>query len=305
MKALIAVDGSAGSFEGVSQVARLLDAVNDQVALYYSPPEVRLSSDAGGAELVSRARRALADAVFEEARKRLPPALANAAHTIVDTHDPRNGIPLAAAQWSAELIVMGARGLGLLERLLLGSVSRAVAHSVRIPLLVCRPHPKSAADGMRIVVACDSPENGRPAVEVLAKFTWPPGTTCRTLTVISSLLAGRVPPWLERKARSPDIEAMARNWVREHEEEARAQASRMQEFSRSVPPSVPMGDPLVVEGEPSEQILATISRDKSDLVVIGVKHKHPFAEAIFGSVSSAVLSHAACSVLVIPLAQAG
>jgi nucleotide-binding universal stress UspA family protein len=64
-----------------------------------------------------------------------------------------------------------------------------------------------------------------------------------------------------------------------------------------------MAEPLAVEGEPAEQILATIAREKSDLVVIGVKRRRFLAEAIFGSISAAVLHHAPCSVLVVPVPQ--
>ena len=83
MKALIGVDGSSGAFAAVRFAGRLLAGSHDQVALYYTPPEMRHPSGAdAGAEVIDRARQALADAVFAEARARLPHDVAgHSAHT--------------------------------------------------------------------------------------------------------------------------------------------------------------------------------------------------------------------------------
>ena len=42
MKVFIAVDGSVGSFEAIDQMGRVLSGDKDEVALYCSPPDVRL-----------------------------------------------------------------------------------------------------------------------------------------------------------------------------------------------------------------------------------------------------------------------
>ena len=195
MRVLAAVDASPGSFEAISQVAQLLAPQQDKVALYCSPPELHLPPRTASSELLSRARQALANAIFEEARKRLPAGLQSSLHTIVGTQDPRHGIVVAADQWEADLIVVGARGLGTFERLLLGSVSRAVAHAARVPVWVARSKGTPAVKSLRILLATGSPETGRQSAELLCRFAWPAGTTCRSLTVISSIFAGSsVPP---------------------------------------------------------------------------------------------------------------
>ncbi len=137
MKVLVAVDGSAGSFEAVDQLGKLLSAGADEMALFYTPPGVRVSQPRD-VDLQTRAREALAQTIFDEARKHLPAALQPAVRTIVGTQDPRVGIVQAAEKWGAELIAVGARGLGLLERLLLGSVSRAVVNASKVPIWVAR-----------------------------------------------------------------------------------------------------------------------------------------------------------------------
>ena len=300
MKVLIAVDGSAGSFEAVSQVGGLLTPDHDQVALYYSPPEVRLSATSAGADLRARARRALAQGVLDESCSKLPAGMQAGAHSIEGTQDARHGIAVAAEQWHADLIVVGARGLSQFERLLLGSVSRSVAHAVRIPVWVARPRQTPAGEGFHVVLACECPKSGRPAAGLLGKLTWPQGATCQVMTVISSFYAGEVPDWLLQQARSADVEAFAQKWAREHDEALRNNLASMRDFGRSLPAGLQLSEPLVAEGDPAEQILAAIGREKTDLVVVGVKRKHSFAEAIFGSTSEAVLNHASCSVLLVP-----
>ena len=50
-----------------------------------------------------------------------------------------------AEKWGADLIVMGSRGLGAWNRLLLGSVSDSVVHHAKSSVeIVRRPLPKQA-----------------------------------------------------------------------------------------------------------------------------------------------------------------
>ncbi|MBI3837526.1 MAG: universal stress protein [Planctomycetia bacterium] len=305
MRVLIAVDGSSGSFLAVSQVGGLLTAGKDEVAVYCSPPEFRLRERSVSADVVLRARQALADSIFEEARKKLPPALQEGMQKILGIQDPRHGIVTAAEQWPSDLVAVGARGLGTFERLLLGSVSRAVVHAAKIPVFVARREkPVVSPHGPRVLLACESSTLCRPAAALLSKFSWPEATQFCALTVLSSMFSGRVPEWLEQQARSPEIEQMVQAWAREHEEEVRANLAQMQDFVQHLPPPLAACRPLVAEGEPATEILAAISRERIELVVIGVHRKRLLASAILGSTSEAVLNHATCSVLVVPHQEA-
>jgi nucleotide-binding universal stress UspA family protein len=48
--------------------------------------------------------------------------------TLVRDGDPRYEISAEAERWGADNVFVGARGLGALDRLLLGSISTAVIH---------------------------------------------------------------------------------------------------------------------------------------------------------------------------------
>ncbi len=201
----------------------------------------------------------------------------------------------------AQLVVVGARGLGTLERLLLGSVSRAVVHASRIPVWVARAEPpQHDHPGVNILVACENPQQGCPHAQMLASFTWPAGSTCRTLSIVPSMFAGQVPEWLQKQARSPDVEQMVQAWAHEHDEELRSVQASMEEFTLQLPESCRRHEPIVAEGEPASTILSTVGQEQIDLVVVGAHHKNWLSATLLGSTSEAVLNHAPCSVLVVP-----
>lgn len=302
MKVLVGVDGSAGGFAAVRLVGQLLSAERDQIALYYTPPEVRLhpGSDAGP-EIIERAQQALADAVFQEARARLPDALVATAHTIVGTKNPRVGILLAADEWRAELIVMGARGSSPIKKLLVGSAVTSIVHGSTVPVLVVRPPPKQAmAPGpLRALLAWDGSEASRQAAAVLERFTWPADTSGCVITVVESLSAGAVPQWLEKRARDADSEAMAQAWIHEHEAEKQEKRGELARFCQQLPVPFQNSTPIVAEGHAAEQILLAIAAEKADLVVLGTHGKGVLERLLIGSTSEKVLAHAPCSVLLV------
>lgn len=299
MRVLIAVDGSQGSFEAIDQVAPLLRADRDQLALYCRPPQVR-ASGSQPTETAVRARAALAEAILAEADKHLPPDLRAQREAIVGEEDPRHEIVSAAEKWSANLIVMGARGLSIFERLLLGSVSRAVVHMSKVPVWIARPRPDGGNAARKVLLTCERTSTAKRPAELLSQLSWPAGSSFKLLTVCTSMVAGRVPEWLQHQQRSPDIEAMVQHWVREHDVEIQTQLAQLQEVLRGLPEPLHSAQAEVVEGDPANEILNAISAHQHDLVVVGANHKRSIATAIFGSTSEAVIQHAGCSVLVVP-----
>ena len=81
-------------------------------------------------------RSALEDAqhVVDDARASLA-SRSFGIETDVAVGDPKEEIVRAAEEWGADLVVLGARGLGKIKRFVLGSVSLAVARHARCPVL--------------------------------------------------------------------------------------------------------------------------------------------------------------------------
>jgi nucleotide-binding universal stress UspA family protein len=125
-----------GLFE--SSRARLLHAIDVHPSwwLGYTPGDATFAVDAYAAVVAEGHRRG------EQVTTMLADRL-GAAGLAVDTVT-REG-PAAAAivdeatSWGADLVVVGTRGLGLLQRLVLGSTARSVLHHARASVLITRP----------------------------------------------------------------------------------------------------------------------------------------------------------------------
>jgi len=299
MRVLIGVDGSTSGFEAVRQAGALLSGGGDEVALYYAPPSLHVEGPtAPDAAALAAADRALVEAVFNEAASQLPAALANAAERIVGHQAPRRGLLAAADEWQAELIAVGARGLGPIEQALLGSVSMFVAHAAKVPVLVARPRPgRQGRDPLRLLVACDGTEVSTHAAELLNRFSLPGDCTGRVIRVVESVTAGRVPAWLVDEARRA-ADKLAQQWALQRDEQLERHRGELREFCGDLPPAFADPEPIVVEGYPAEEILKAIDRESIDLVVVGARRLGAIQRLLLGSVSEKVLSHAPCSVLI-------
>ena len=301
MKVLVGIDGSPGSLEAVRLTGRLVSPQHDKVCFYYAPPVFQVVQRGGlDASITTRARQALATAVFDDACNALPAPLSETVERIVGTQDPRHGLILAGEVQEADLIVVGARGLGPLQRLLLGSVSSSIVHAARCPVLVVRAQAERLArEPLRVLLATAEDNVSRRAADLLPQFTWPAGTEGRVITVIESMFAGEIPKWLEEKARSADAEAMAQAWVREHDVERQAHRNELAALIQQLPAPFHGHEPIVAEGHTAEQILKAIAAESIDLVVLGARGLGAISRVLVGSTSAKVLSHAPCSVLIV------
>jgi nucleotide-binding universal stress UspA family protein len=233
-------------------------------------------------EAVDRARRAA-----EDARARLRPRWPRTALRVA-TGDPREEIPALAAEWGADLVVMGARGLGTVKRLVLGSVSTAVVHELPCAVVVVKGRPAAGAD--TVVVAVD----GSPDSLAAARFAGTLGATAslRLLAVIE-------PPYLPRSA--PDLIAPAlRAAASELLAEQRAAQERMLDRV-AAGLDRPRGAVAtsVVTGRPPEEIVKAANEPGVGLVVVGAHGFGAMKRVLLGSVSERVLHEAECPVLIV------
>jgi nucleotide-binding universal stress UspA family protein len=296
MKVLIGVDGSQGAFRAVKQVGRYLQAPRDCVVLYCSPPEVR-----GGIDETMRekARQAIARAIFDEARANLPEALRAGVVEIVGTQNPGHGLVVAAEECRADIIAVGARGLGPLAAMLVGSVSREVVYGAKAPVLVVRESPFGEDGVLRVLAAYDGSNACRQALEAATRFAWPDATQAVLLSVIEPMMAAELPDWLEQQVRrDPETEAMAQTWAREHQRERQQRQEELAALARQLPPPFRDAKTVVVEGNADEQILAACTAQRADVVVVGARSQGTLERLLVGSTTERILAHAPCSVLV-------
>ncbi|SBW10373.1 UspA domain protein [uncultured delta proteobacterium] len=84
-----------------------------------------------------------ADKIFAQAKAMLEPR-GFVCRTYIREGSPGEAIVAAAKETNSEIIIMGTRGLGKLESLFLGSVSREVLRNAHIPVVLAnKPHRSS------------------------------------------------------------------------------------------------------------------------------------------------------------------
>lgn len=153
MKIILAIDGSSCSDEAVEEVARrqwpagselrLISVVEPPAPLTAGPWE----NSAKFFEGVEMAERQQASVVIERAVLKIRPG-GEPNNGLKITTDilkgsPKRAIVEEAETWGADLIVVGSRGYRSWERMLLGSVSQAVAmHAECSVEIVRRPKHK-------------------------------------------------------------------------------------------------------------------------------------------------------------------
>ena len=182
MKVLIAIDGSSASLDAVAFVGRLVDPATDEVAVYFSPLELERKLPGSPRTMVEGA----VAAIIDEARRTLPEPCANGVRSLQTAQAPAVGILESAASWHADLVVVGARGMGTVERLLLGSVSRAVLHGAHLPVLVVRAAAPTAR-GLH-VLACHHENSAAAVAKTLRMLSWPASTRGHVIWVAESML---------------------------------------------------------------------------------------------------------------------
>lgn len=229
---------------------------------------------------------ALADAqrAADAAVATLRPRWAGATARVVDG-DPRRVIPETAADWAADLVVVGARGLGTLRRLVLGSVSTSVVHAARCPVLVVRGRPRELRAA---VVAIDGSPEARAAAEFFAALPLDPASSVRLIAVVEDTPGTRAPGVV------PGVRAALEHFA----EQRRIELDKtLGEIAPDFEAKTSSVDRAVRMGVAATEILAA-AKD-ADLVVVGARGLGAFDRLMLGSVSERVLQHAPCSVLVV------
>jgi nucleotide-binding universal stress UspA family protein len=135
MRIILAIDGSKHSFAAVDSVARRPWPKGTEVKIVHviEPPPVPFNDAEVSAELFVRARR-----VFEAALSQFKERDDLRVSTLVLEGSAKQKITEEAEEWQADLIVVGSHGYKAFQRMLLGSVSHAVAQHAKCSVEIVR-----------------------------------------------------------------------------------------------------------------------------------------------------------------------
>jgi nucleotide-binding universal stress UspA family protein len=176
------------------------------------------------------------------------------------------------------LLVVGSQGLDALDRFMLGSVSTNLIHHATCPVLVIKGE---AIPLRRITLATDgSDASAKALVFVLSKFR-PDVFAGNGEHVPIHVSVVHVMPLVKypglKKVGDKILEQSVRKLV-----EAGFTA-----------------EPVCRFGKPAEEIMKAASKERADLIVMGAQGLGAVARFLIGSVSTRVVQHANCAVLVV------
>jgi nucleotide-binding universal stress UspA family protein len=300
MRVLVATDGSEAGAVGVEIAAgipwpedsliRVAEAIDPGAALIgmtWPAPGVvdldRLETDlrSGAERNVSAARARL-----ERAGLRT--------EAVVLTGRPATAIVDQARAMGADLIVVGSRGHGTIESMLLGSVSAEVVDHAPVPVLVARGKRID-----RVVLAWDGSPCAGLAADLVTDWSIFNASTVRVVSVAKIGI-----PWWTGFPEPGSAEMMpmyidaARAARAERDTLAHDMRQRLQAIGRSV-------EDDCRDGDPATEILAAARETTADLIVMGSHGRTGLTRLVLGSVARNVLQHATCSVLVVRDVTAG
>jgi len=232
----------------------------------------------------------LADAhrIITETRTLLAPRWPEA-EVRVSEGDPREEILTTAEEWKADLIVLGARGLGAFKGFLLGSVSQAVTRHAHCPVLVVKGHPGPLKGA---VIAVDGSPDSLHAVEFFSSL---PLQRAFKIVLLGVVKPFRFPSTAPGFIRGPLKAAQAEL----HQEWEKEMAAILAHAASSIEGKVDHVDRLVTFGNPGEEIVSTATAQSADLIVVGARGLGEVSRLLLGSVSEKVLSSSRGPVLVV------
>ena len=140
---------------------------------------------------------------------------------------------------------------------------------------------------MRILIALDASEHSERALDFVTRMRWPAGSRVMVLSVLQPV-AGTLSAFEPGVASAGLLEEQR---GRLEEVVARAEGTlRESGFST---------EGRVVAGDPREALVQTARSERADLLVVGSHGHSGLTKLMLGSVSSHVVTHAPCSVLVV------
>jgi len=289
-KVLLAVDGSPDAAVAARAAADVCEVAGAELHVahaWHTVPTARLQA------FMRAELRRIGEEVLEEQVSRLGSAGVDVAAAHLLEGRASDEILDLSERIEAGMIVVGSRGRGGVERLILGSVSEAVVHHARCPVLVLRGGGTPAWPPERVLFAEDGSEASRAAGDLAAAL-------CGGLAARGEArgLVMRVYPRLpEKDAEGREFDPRAAEDDLRRED--RALSDRADELARLLGsrPNV-----RVAVGDPARELLEAASEEVPErtLVALGSRGLGAMGRMRLGSVSTKVLRTAQGPILVHP-----
>jgi nucleotide-binding universal stress UspA family protein len=283
MKTLLAVDGSDNSYEAVHALKYFARA--EQLTLVHALDVPRPAFPILLSKMAEDHYKSLEQSMREDGERLLDrvqsllPLHAGPTTKHLRIGSPGEVIVSMAEEQKADLIVMGARGLGPIKERLLGSVSHRILTLAPCATLIVNGPVKAMK---QILLPLEGPSDTEAAIRFLQLKPFHDAIEVSLLTVLPSTQ----PPGPADAAAA----TAAAEILEEQTEYIEGVAERLRAIGYQA-------HGVAVLGTPSAVILQEATTLRSDLILMGTRGRQGITRFVLGSVSHAVLHQTPCPVL--------
>ena len=284
MKTLLAVDGSDNAYEAVHAMKYMARA--EELTLLHALDVPRPAYPMMVPEVAEELYRSLEQSMREDGERLLDrvqsllPMHAGPSTKHLRIGSPAEVIVATAEEQQADLIVMGARGLGPIKERLLGSVSHRILTLAPCATLIVNGPVKAMKN---ILLPLQGLSDAEAAIRFLQLNPFHDPVEITLLTVLPSTQ----PPWPVDAAAAEKLEKQALQSARDYIDGVAERLRAIGYQARGI----------AVLGTPSAMILQEAAKLRSDLILMGTRGRQGITRFVLGSVSHAVLHQMPCPVL--------
>lgn len=259
-----------------------------QVPSAYIPAETEILDYEFWKEMREFARDEASQRLQEEVRK-IEDAGGKVEKSHVAVGRPDAEIVRLAEEIGAEMMVVGSRGLGLLRRAVLGSVSNGVVRHAHGSVLVVRGNREDTHLPGKVLLALDGSKGAKAAERIAVDISAATGSELHILRVLETEAYRPYP--------GPEF---WEGWEEEVERAKRHARGFLDDRARQIQgEGVKVGDINLALGDADREIVKVAEGMHADLLVVGSRGLGGVRRALIGSVSDSVVRHAHCPVLVV------
>jgi nucleotide-binding universal stress UspA family protein len=286
MKYLLAVDGSDQSLDATRVFDALSPAESLVVLHVVNVPGIPYPAMGAGVAkdlsmAVDKAMREEGERVIDQAVSLLPLHPGSVTKRLEDG-TPAEVILTIAQEQGADMIVLGARGIGQIREQVFGSVShRVMTHASCSTLIIKKPLRKI----QQVLIPLESQEDGETVVRFLKKKPFREPVSATVLHVIPF----SEPVWPVGAMISPEFRKEMIAYGEKFTNGVSAELIHMGYQAKGV----------VVVGAPSHTILEEATKNLADVILMRTHSRSGVSRFLLGSVSHSVVHHAESSILLV------